>query len=315
MGRIPIPVNLKRVLVPIWNEAHRLGWAVREYGGAIVRGRLEHCAVCGRLRPMIYRRRVVPRRLIELWGLSGRLANALARKESCDCSHCGAQLRARRMALVIMDTFPVGHPPSPARSLAEWASSPIAQDLRIAEINRIAGLHELLVGLPGLHLSDYEPGAAPGAVVRGVRSEDLTRLTYPDESFDLVLTSETLEHVPDLTAALGEIHRILRPGGRHIFTIPLLPGVPTTFARTVVRHDGTHDVRVPLIRHPGGDVGYPVFTEFGADVPEILRAAGYEVSVKFGPSTEDDLAQVYVCRKVEREPTRPTSSQAPTAEC
>src|SRR5947199_5492809 len=105
MGRIPIPNSLKRVLVPTWNEAHRLGWAVREYGGSIVRGRLEHCAVCGRFRPMIYRRRVVPRRLQELWGLSGKLASALARKESCDCVRCGAQLRARRMAVVILKTY------------------------------------------------------------------------------------------------------------------------------------------------------------------------------------------------------------------
>src|SRR4051794_18243243 len=301
MGRIPIPDGLKRVLVPIWNGAHRLGWAVREYGGSILCGRLEHCAVCGRFAPMIYRRRVVPHRLQELWGLSGKLASALARKESFDCARCGAQLRARRMARVILETYPVGDPPSPARSLADWASSPLARSLRIAEINRIEGLHEQLHGLPELRLSDYEPGAAPGEVVRGVRSEDLTRLTYPDASFDLVLTSETLEHVPDLTVALAEIYRILRPGGRHIFTIPLLPGVAKTFARTVVRPDGTHELRAPQIRHPGGDVGYPVFTEFGADFPEILRAAGFEVTVHFGPTTEDDLAQVYVCRTVERE--------------
>jgi SAM-dependent methyltransferase len=313
MGRIPIPDGLKRVLVPIWNEAHRLGWSVREYGGSIACGRLEHCAVCGRIRPMIYRRRVVPRRLEELWGLSGKLATALARKESCDCAHCGAQLRARRMAVAILEAYPVGDPPSPARSLADWASSPLARSLRIAEINWIEGLHDQLGRLPELRLSDYEPGAAPGEVVRGVPSEDLTRLTYPDESFDLVLTSETLEHVPDLTAALGEIHRILRTGGRHIFTIPLLPGVPKTFARTVVCPDGTHQLRAPQIRHPGGDVGYPVFTEFGADFPEILLAAGFEVTVHFGPTTEDDLAQVYVCRKMERGLAMTTSSLATPA--
>ena len=63
----------------------------------------------------------------------------------------------------------------------------------------------------------------PGSIVDGFRSEDLTRLTYSDASFDLVLTSETLEHVPDLEAALREIRRVLVPGGRHIFTIPQLP--------------------------------------------------------------------------------------------
>ena len=143
--------------------------------------------------------------------------------------------------------------------------------LKIAEINRIEGLHEELASLPGFQTSDYQPGARPGEIVAGIRSEDLTKLTYPDESFDLVLTSETLEHVPDLSAALREIARVLVPGGRHIFTVPLLPGVARTFARIVTRPDGTLDHCALRICHPGGDVGYPVFTEFGTDLPEILQ--------------------------------------------
>lgn len=302
MGGLPIPAGLKRHLVPIWNEAHRIGWLVRDYSSACVHGRWETCAVCGRFRPILLRRRVIPRRLRELWDLSSRQAEALARKESSDCSSCGAKLRARRMAQVILQTFQVANPPAPARSIHVWARSPQIGRLRIAEINRTEGLHEQLAGLPEFQGSDYQPGARPGEISDGIRSEDLTHLTYPDDSFDLVLTSETLEHVPDLTAALEEIHRVLVPGGRHIFTVPVLPGVARTFARTVRRPDGSLDHRAPLIRHPGGDVGYPVFTEFGSDLPEILRKAGFEVSVYFGPTTDDDLAQVYVCRRPDREP-------------
>jgi len=246
---------------------------------------------------MLFRRRVIPRRLEELWGLSPRLAEALARKESSDCAHCGAKLRARRMARVILELHPVGTPPAPARSLASWAQDGHIHQLRIAEINRIEGLHEQLAGLPALQASDYQPGAFPGEIVDGVRSEDLTRLTYPDECFDLVLTSESLEHVPDLAAALREIHRVLSHGGRHIFTIPVLPTVARTFARTKIRPDGSLENRATPICHPGGDAGYPVFTEFGADLPAILQESRFEVSVHFGPTSDDDLAQVYVCRK------------------
>ena len=92
----------------------------------------------------------------------------------------------------------------------------------------------------------------------------MTRLTYPDASFDLVLTSETLEHVPDLDAALAETRRVLAPGGRHVFTVPLLPGVPATYSRIRTGPDGAAVHLAPPICHPGGDVGYPVFTEFGA---------------------------------------------------
>ena len=122
--------------------------------------------------------------------------------------------------------------------------------------------------------SDYQPGSVPGALVDGVRSEDLTRLTYPDAVFDLVLTSETLEHVPDLDAALREIRRVLVPGGRHIFTVPVLPQTTRTFPRAILRPDGSVEDRAPRIAHPGGDWGYPVFTEFGADLPGSAPAGG-----------------------------------------
>lgn len=288
-----IPRGLKRRLLPIWNGGHRLAWRVGEYVEAIRSRRFDRCVVCGRYGPILYRRWVIPPRLEELWGLSPRLAEALARKESSQCAWCRASLRARRLALVLLETYPVGTPPAPARSVVEWARRPDARTLRVAEINLIEGLHAALRGLPGLLATDYreEPGAG------GLASEDLTRLTYPDAAFDLVLTSETLEHVPDLGLALRELHRVLVPGGRHLFTVPLLPGVPETFARTVVLPDGRHDHRAPPLCHPGGDVGYPVFTEFGADLPDLLRRAGFEVTIHFGPTTEDDLAQVFDCRK------------------
>ncbi len=293
----PIPNSLKRLLVPCWNAAHHYGWAARDYLGALLHRRFEHCDVCGRFRPMLYGRRIVPRRLEELWGLSPRLAEALARKESCACTSCGAKLRCRRLARVVLDLYPVGNSPGPAGSLARWVEQPEARSLRVAEINRIDGLHEMLTRLDRFEASDYQPGVEPGGSVEGVRSEDLTRLTYPDESFDLVLTSETLEHVPDLDAALKEIHRVLRPGGRHLFTVPVLPGTARTFPRAVVEPDGRITDLAPRICHPGGDWGYPVFTELGTDLPDRLRRLGFEVEVFFGPVSDDDLAQVYSCRK------------------
>ena len=82
--------------------------------------------------------------------------------------------------------------------MAAWVRTSEARALRVAEINRIDGLHGFLSHLPSLAFSDFDPAPNPG-----VRSEDLTRLTYPDASFDLVLTSESLEHVPGLDAALA----------------------------------------------------------------------------------------------------------------
>jgi SAM-dependent methyltransferase len=292
------PPWLKPLLLPLWNGGHRIAWRVGEFLDALACRRIERCAICGHLAPMLYRRRVVPPRLEELWGLTPPLAAALARRESLDCARCGGKLRARRLAAVLLRTYPVGSPPAPARSVGEWVRHPETRRLRVAEINRIDGLHAVLEALPHLATSDFTPGAASGAVVEGVRNEDLTQLTYPDEAFDLVLSSETLEHVPDLDAALGEIRRVLVPGGRHIFTVPVLPTVAATFARAALGPDGSIVALAPQLSHPGGDAGYPVFTEFGTDCVEVFRRAGFETEVAFGPTAPDDLAQVYVCRKM-----------------
>lgn len=246
---------------------------------------------------MLYQRKVIPDRLAELWGITPRLTEALARKESCDCASCGASLRARRLARVLLDCFPSADSATVVQSVAEWVTLPEVQRLRVAEINRIGGLHEQLRRLPCFCPSDFVPGAPSGSLVGGVRSEDLTGLSYSDDAFDLVLTSETLEHVPDLPAALGEIARVLVTGGIHLFTIPVLPGVPHTFQRVSVRADGTLSHHAPPIHHPGGDVGYLVFTEFGADLTELVGRAGFDLEVRFGPTTEDDVSQVYIARK------------------
>ena len=298
---------LKRAILPFWNRGNRLAWRCGEYFDAIRRRRFEACVVCGRFAPMLYRRWVIPDELERRWGLSPRLAESLAHKESNDCAHCGAKLRVRRLAAVLLDLYPTE---PPVRSVAKWTRSKSTQALRIAEINRVDGLHDRLRRLPAHVFSDFFEGTEPGEFVIGVRHEDLTCLTYPDESFDLIITSETLEHVSNLDRALAEIHRVLAPGGRHIFTIPLMPGVPETYSRMTRASDGRLTHHATPIFHPGGDRGYPVFTEFGLDVLERLRAAGFEAKMLFGPPTEDDLGQVFVSRKLAVEGSAKESTQA-----
>jgi ubiquinone/menaquinone biosynthesis C-methylase UbiE len=43
------------------------------------------------------------------------------------------------------------------------------------------------------------------------------RLPFADESFDLVVGHAVLHHIPDLSRAFSEFHRVLRPGGTLVF--------------------------------------------------------------------------------------------------
>ncbi len=54
----------------------------------------------------------------------------------------------------------------------------------------------------------------------GCVNGDAVRLPFADASFDRVIASEVLEHVPDDDAALGELVRVLRPGGVLAVTVP-----------------------------------------------------------------------------------------------
>jgi SAM-dependent methyltransferase len=62
---------------------------------------------------------------------------------------------------------------------------------------------------------EVDPAGCLGAV-----QGDATRLPFGDASFDRVIASEVLEHIPDDTAAIGELARVLRPGGTMAVTVP-----------------------------------------------------------------------------------------------
>lgn len=111
-------------------------------------------------------------------------------------------------------------------------------------------------------------------------------LSYASDSFDLVLHSETLEHVPDVCRALDELWRVLRPGGLNVFTIPVL------WDRLVTRRRA--QLESGVVKHilPPSYHGTPdlhgedrlVFYEFGSDIVRMLNAAGFDVAIRRHPS-------------------------------
>jgi SAM-dependent methyltransferase len=65
----------------------------------------------------------------------------------------------------------------------------------------------------------------------GFQCEDLESLSFGDESFDLVITQDVMEHVLNPSLAFAEIGRTLKTDGAHIFTVPLVNKVRPSQAR------------------------------------------------------------------------------------
>jgi len=65
-----------------------------------------------------------------------------------------------------------------------------------------------------------DDGLFDGSLSRTQVQGDGTRLPFADASFDKVIASEVLEHVPDDDAAYAELMRVVRPGGTVAVTVP-----------------------------------------------------------------------------------------------
>jgi SAM-dependent methyltransferase len=58
-----------------------------------------------------------------------------------------------------------------------------------------------------------------------IRCLSVTELPFADETFDVVISNAVFEHVPDVALALGEVTRLLRPGGVCHIAIHLFPSL------------------------------------------------------------------------------------------
>jgi len=124
------------------------------------------------------------------------------------CSGCGSIPRERALMQVIKtyypnyrelhihETSPGGRGASPKlmTECAHYSASHYYQDIPLGEIHP----------------------------QHGYRCEDLEGMTLADESVDLFISQDVMEHIFDPAKAFKEISRVLKPGGAHIFTVPII---------------------------------------------------------------------------------------------
>lgn len=198
-------------------------------------------------------------------------------RESYACPSCRFTLRWRDQAGVIVDEFGRGQ----ALSINEMVQRGLLRDVSIYEPALRGPFVARLKGLPQYTQSYFRPDVPLGQpAADGVRNEDLTRLTFEDDSFDLILTSDVMEHLPGIELAFAETLRVLRPGGVHVFTIPNDFPFPDRTEPRVRIVNGTEEHIKPARYHNSGDGSKClVYTDYGADLTDLVHSLGGRLAV------------------------------------
>jgi SAM-dependent methyltransferase len=132
--------------------------------------------------------------------------------------------------------------------------------------------------------SQYYPDKPFGEMVGDHRNEDLENQTFPDNSFDIIVTQDVMEHIYNPEKAFSEIARTLKKGGSHIFTVPIINRhKPTEIWAT--KGENGNPIFLKTEEYHGNPVdpnGSPVTMHWGFDIVEFIKSkSGLETTVEY----------------------------------
>ena len=272
------------VVLPVPNEFHGL---------LHVRGQ---CNVCGNETRFFYPSE-------SLW------------RETLNCEHCRTTSRYRSISrgiLLAIDEL-TGHHSTSLTTLPRSSD----KELRVYDTQPpfYSGscaypLPDLLkaTGWISVELSQYKPNLPMGKVIRrGITNQNLECLTFEDASFDIVISSDVMEHVRLDERAHREIHRVLKPGGIYLFTVPHGRTLENNLIRVQVTdpQDPSLDVFLMEPEYHGDtnhDEGESVlsYRVYGLELDRFLQQIGFQV--EYSGENFDQLGimstELFLCRKV-----------------
>lgn len=195
------------------------------------------------------------------------------------CVGCGSRSRNRHVAATVVEALR-------NRGVERLSDLHDHPELRVLNTHHDSPLATALGDADHIDHTGYWEGVAAGALHGGVRCEDLTALSYDDDSLDVVVSEDVLEHIPAVTDALREIHRVLRPGGVHVFSIPFRADRRGEACFDLV--DGEPLLHEPVAYHTDPIRGrVAVYHRFGYGLVEELDAIGFRTRIV--ASTHHDL--------------------------
>ncbi len=111
----------------------------------------------------------------------------------------------------------------------------------------------------------------------------IKEMMFESNSFDAIICIHVLEHVDDDKSAIGELYRVLKPGGWALISVPI-----------DFRRDTYEDPSIVSPEDRQKHFGEPQHVRFyGRDFGDRLRAAGFEVRLDRGADVPAETKKQY----------------------
>lgn len=153
--------------------------------------------------------------------------------------------------------------------------------------------------------SVYRPRETAGTSLGpNFTNQNLEQLTFSDNTFDIVITSDVMEHVRLDYKAHAEIKRVLKPGGFYLFTVPHFRHARNTLIRVEIVDPGDPEKdEYVLEKEYHGDANSEdhqalSYRSYGTEIDEILSEMGFSVEYCNEDFPENGIinTELFYCR-------------------
>jgi len=230
-----------------------------------------YCEVCGQVTEM---------KINWMYGGWSNLTESIhpAWTETGICNNCGLNSRMRALFDFLINCLDIN---AKTKTYIAEEVTPFYKQLK-----------RIVQNLEGSEFLDqrYPSGklVSQGIFYKGIHHQDLTNLSFPSSSFDLMITLDVFEHIPDFRKAFDESYRILSPDGYLVFTIPFsFDKVKTVIRATIDKENNINHLLPPEIHgNPVSNNGSLCYQNFGWDILDELKLVGFKntkASLYWGP--------------------------------
>jgi len=199
------------------------------------------------------------------------------------CSQCGSIPRERALMHVIKSYYP------DYKNLKVHETSPCNRGTS-PKLKRECSSYSESQYYPDLELGFVHPK-------QGFRNENLENMTFENESFDLFVSQDVMEHIFDPEKAFREIARVLKPGGAHIFTVPLINKANKSECWASRNENGEiiYHHEPEYHGNPIDNKGSLVTMHWGYDIAEFIqREAGTPTTIVYIDDIEKGIRAEYI---------------------